>query len=177
VVRRRLPETSGEKKGSIPFYLLFAAFLVIAGCSNSPEGHRAETEQHSVPYSNEELFQAVKRGDEGLVASYIKAGIDVNAKEEDGRTALLIAAEKGDPGMVTLLAENGADVNVSDIDGYTALIYVAYKGDIEIAMLLLKHGANVHARDKDGWTALRFARMQGKTQMAELLKKHGAGKQ
>lgn len=171
-----LKEISGERKRLIPFILLFAFILLFVGCSKSPEDHKAEIEQKGVSCSNEAFFKAVNEGDRELVASFIKAGIDINAKEDDGRTALLIAAEKGDAAVAALLADNGADANARDADGYTALMYAAYKGNLEMAELLLKHGADVHAKDKDGWTALRFALLQGKTQVADVLKKHGSGK-
>jgi ankyrin repeat protein len=177
MLKRVVQRSSGKKRGAISFILLFAAMLFFAGCSKSPEGHKAEIEQKGIPYSNEAFFKAVNGGDRELVASFIKAGIDINAKEEDGRTALLIAAEKGDAAMAALLADSGADVNARDVDGYTALMYAAYKGNLEIAELLLSHKADVHARDKDGWTALRFALLQGKTQVAELLKKQASGKE
>jgi uncharacterized protein len=176
MLKNVLQKSSGKRRGAISFMLLFAAILLFAGCSKSPEDHKMELEQKGIPYSNEAFFKAVNGGNREVVALFIKAGIDINAKEEDGRTALLIAAEKGDVGMAALLADNGADVNARDVDGYTALMYAAYKGNLDLADFLLKHGADVHAKDKDGWTALRFALLQGKTQVAELLKKQASGK-
>jgi len=176
MLKKVLQKSSGKKRGTIPVFLFFAVILLFAGCSKSPEGHKAEIEQRGIPYSNEAFFKAVDEGDRELVASFIKAGIDINAKEEDGRTPLLMAAEKGDAGMAALLADNGADVNARDGDGYTALMYAAYQGNRELAELILRHGADVHAKDKDGWTAQRFALLQGKTEVAELLKKHGPAK-
>jgi len=171
-----LQKSSGKKRGHLPFFLFFVVMLLFAGCSKSPEGHKAEIERRGVNFSNEAFFKAVSEGDRELVGSFIKAGIDVNAKEDDGRTALLIAAENGDSGMAALIAVNGADMNARDVDGYTALMYAAYRGNMELADFLLKHGADVQAKDKDGWTASRFALMQGKTDVAEFLKKHEAGK-
>jgi uncharacterized protein len=175
MLKRVLQKSSGKKRGAISVFLFCAVILLFAGCSKSPEAHKAEIERKGISYSNEAFLKAVNEGDRESVASFIKAGIDINAKEEDGRTALLIAAEKEDAGMIALLADSGADVNARDVDGYSALMYAAYKGNLELADLLLKHGADVHAKDKDGWTALRFALMQGKTDVAELLKKQGAG--
>jgi len=174
--KRIVQKSAGEKRRAISVFLLCAVILLFAGCSKSPETHKAEMERKGIPFSHEAFFKAVNEGDLELVASFIKAGIDINAKEEDGRTSLLIAAEKGDAGMAALLADNGADANARDADGYTALMYAAYKGNLEMAELLLKHGADVHAKDKDGWTALRFALLQGKNQVADVLKKHGSGK-
>jgi ankyrin repeat protein len=176
MLNRVLQKSSGKKRGTLSVFLFFAVFLLFASCSKSPEGHKAEIEQKGVSFSNEAFLKAVNEGDRELVVSFIKAGIDINAKEDDGRTALLIAAENGDAGMAALIADNGADMNACDIDGYTALMYAAYKGNLELADFLLQHGADVQAKDKDGWTALRIALLQGKTDVAELLKKHGSEK-
>jgi ankyrin repeat protein len=170
-----LQKSSGKKTRTISVFLFLAVILFFAGCSKSPEAHKAEIEQKGVPFSNEAFFKAVNEGDRELAGSFINAGIDINAKEEDGRTALLIAAEKGDAEMVALLADSGADVNASDVDGYTALMYAAYKGNLELTDFLLDHGADVHAKDKDGWPALRIALLRGKAEVAELLKKHEGG--
>jgi hypothetical protein len=53
----------------------------------------------------------------------IEAGADVNAKDDEGLTPLMIAAHYSTPEMVTLLIDAGADVNAKDDDGQTPLMY------------------------------------------------------
>ncbi|MDR2170042.1 MAG: ankyrin repeat domain-containing protein, partial [Planctomycetaceae bacterium] len=59
--------------------------------------------------------------DELLVRNLIRAGADVNVKDNNGATPLHDAAERGRPEMLTILLEAGADVNAKDIHGMTPL--------------------------------------------------------
>jgi ankyrin repeat protein len=168
--------TSGTAICCLVLSLFFIIGLSISGCKGREGTSGQETDGKRVIYSDKAFFDAVKSGDRETVAMSIKEGFNVNAKDKDGYTALLIAAEKGDLEMAHLLVEKGADVNAKDKDGYTALMYVAYAGNLEIAKILIKNGADVHVRDKDGWTALMFARVGKKADITELLKKSDGGK-
>jgi ankyrin repeat protein len=53
------------------------------------------------------------------VEAVIRMGIDVNAKNEDGQTAMHMAAFTGADPVVKLLVDNGAEVNVTDNYGET----------------------------------------------------------
>lgn len=78
-------------------------------------------------------------GTDGVSAAreLLDAGADVNARSDDGRTALLIAATLGEDAdawdgltvaainMVKLLLERGADVNAADAAGDTAIHHAA----------------------------------------------------
>nr|MBO6295302.1 ankyrin repeat domain-containing protein [Schwartzia sp. (in: firmicutes)] len=120
----------------------------------------------------------------------IEAGVDVNAKNKYGCTALMLASN---PGAVKVLIDKGADVNAKDNDGRTALMHVfkKYTSSEEenerdfiptseralvsagkIVATLLEHGANVKERDKDGRTALMLAY---DADIAKMLIEKGAG--
>ena len=53
----------------------------------------------------------------------LKAGADVNAKNSQGKTALMCAAQEADVKVVKFLIESGADVTLQDDDGRNALGY------------------------------------------------------
>lgn len=104
-------------------------------------------------------------------------GADVNAKDDDGKTALMVAAYniEGKPEVARVLLEHGADVNAKDSRGKTALIWATdgVHQAPEVVRVLLQHGADVNAKDKDGKTALEYARLFFHEDVANLIIAHG----
>lgn len=63
---------------------------------------------------NEQMYEAVRRGDAAAVTALLDKGADVNAKFRYGATALFKAAERGHAEIVKLLLARGADATVRD---------------------------------------------------------------
>lgn len=63
---------------------------------------------------NDQLYEAVRRGDAAAVTTLLDKGADVNAKFRYGATALFKAAERGNADIVKLLLARGADVTMRD---------------------------------------------------------------
>jgi ankyrin repeat protein len=160
----------GRKNVSFRAAIIVIACAIFVSCMRG-EDYRKIIEKKGMPFTQESFLKEVKAGNRGHAELFIKAGMDINSRDKDGSTALMVASERGDVQMAQLLIQNGADVNAKNIDGYTALMYIAYKGNLEIAELLIKNKADVNARDKDGWTALRYASIQGRHDIIALLKK------
>ncbi|XP_067948576.1 ankyrin repeat domain-containing protein 29-like isoform X2 [Watersipora subatra] len=96
------------------------------------------------------------------IANYLlDHGVNVNAQNEAGATALIKACERGHKKVVQTLLEHGADVNQTDLVGSTALQWVTRMSDqlVDILKLLLSHdGINVNQRShKRARTALHCA--------------------
>ena len=66
-----------------------------------------------------QLLEAAKRGTTEEVRRLLDAGADVNARGDDGVTALHEAAYYGPADVVQLLIDHGADVNARVVKGLT----------------------------------------------------------
>jgi ankyrin repeat protein len=98
-------------------------------------------------------------------------GIDVNALNEAGESALMMTALKGDIAGAQLLLERGAKVNQP---GWSALHYAATGPEPKLVRLLLEHGAAVDAESPNGSTPLMMAAQYGSEDSASLLLERGA---
>ena len=91
---------------------------------------------------NEQLYEAVRKGDAAEVKALLDKGADVNAKFRYGATALFKAAERGHTEIVKLLIERGADVNVKDtFYGSTAMGWALQKGHTPVVVAILAKSA------------------------------------
>jgi len=115
------------------------------------------------------LWDAAWDGRTAVVELLLAAGADVDAKDEDGWTALHDAAWGGHAAVAELLLAAGADVNAQDNDGWIALHDAARNGHSAVVELLLEAGADVNAKNKNGWTALHYAAFYGHSAVVELI--------
>jgi ankyrin repeat protein len=90
---------------------------------------------------NEDLILAANRGNLSEVQRLLAEGAEVNAKKNDGATALMAASEGGRLEVVQALLAKGAEVNAKKRDGATALILASQKGHREVSAMLIKAGA------------------------------------
>lgn len=91
---------------------------------------------------NDQLFEAVRKGDATAVTAVLDRGADVNAKFRYGATALFKAAERGDADVVKVLLDRGADVGVKDsFYGASAMSWALDKGHMNVVRLLLEKDA------------------------------------
>src|SRR6516225_5427257 len=102
-----------------------------------------------------ELATAIRDGDLKAVRARLDAGLDVNARDADGNTPLLLAAVYAGPECVELLLKKGADVNAKNKFEATPLHRAAT--NYEKAKLLIDAGADVKAKTKSGRTVLTLA--------------------
>jgi ankyrin repeat protein len=74
-------------------------------------------------------FAAAERGDISAVSSYLDDGGEVDAMEEDGKTAVFWAAHRGRLEVLKLLVECGADLNHVDSYGSYPLVMAGQTRD------------------------------------------------
>lgn len=103
----------------------------------------------------------------------IDQGINVNARDEVGKTALhWVAMAKQE--VVSALLVAGADVNAKDKWDRTPLHFVGATGSIENIQLLLDAGAGVNAKTANDWTPIHGAAKFGEADNVLVLLDAGA---
>jgi ankyrin repeat protein len=95
---------------------------------------------------NDQMWEAVRKGDMAMATALLDKGADVNAKFRYGTTALFKAAERGHTDIVKLLIARGADVSVKDtFYGATAMTWALQNSHVgAVEALLEKDAASVN---------------------------------
>ncbi len=139
-------------------YLVCVVFLLsLVGCDN-----------------NTPLMDKVMHEEMTEAKDLVDGGVDINARNAYGWTALMHAARVGHEELVNLLLNHGADVNAQADDGWTALMRAAVKDHEAIVKILLRHGARVDLRDEGKATALHWAGRKGHLVIIKALLDAGA---
>ena len=97
-------------------------------------------------------------------------GVEIDAVDYRGRTALLLAASRGQAAVVRALLKRGTLVERRDDKGSTALYHATAYGCLDSVRALLGAGADhACAGEQLGWTALHVAAWKGHTAVLEAL--------
>src|SRR5262249_21757211 len=98
------------------------------------------------------------------VLALIKKGVDVNAPQGDGVTALHWAARRGEADLVAALVAAGANARATtEFGAFTPLHLAAERGSSAVVKALIAAGAPVEAKTSTGATPLMFAAASGDT--------------
>ncbi len=104
-----------------------------------------------------------------LLAQHPKT--NVNASNQHGETALMLAAINNQLELAKVLIERGADVNKP---GWTPLHYAATRGHREMMRLLIENDAYIDSEAENGNTPLMMAAATGSPLSVKLLLEEGA---
>ena len=132
-----------------------------------------------VATAHETLLSAVTNGKADVVKSLLAEGANINERDSDGNTALMIASEgtaylPHNLPMVQILIDARASLEAQDTRGRAALHRAAAEGRTNVVGLLLNSGALVNPRNHDGATPLFYAVQFGKMPVVQLLIAHHA---
>lgn len=120
-----------------------------------------------------ELLDAAAKGDVVAIVRSLKSGVKIDARDEAGRTPLLIATHNNRVAAARALIEAGADVNAKDNIADTPYLYAGAEGRIEILNMTLGFGANLKDTNRYGGTALIPASHHGHPQAVRTLLEAG----
>ena len=116
-----------------------------------------------------EFFKAVVNDNKSRVEELLNFGVDPNAQEQFGVTALIHVSMNGQLEIARLLLEHGAKLDIQSRVGTTALINASRFNHKDIVRLLLEHGADPNIQDNKGNTALIIASNEGHDKIIQML--------
>lgn len=96
----------------------------------------------------------------------------VDARDENGRTALHLAAASGQVEFVNALLEAGANVNLRRTDRATPLMLAATNGHAAVVAILMAHGGKPRAVDSTGAEPIEVASRHGHLSVIKTLIRH-----
>lgn len=120
------------------------------------------------------LANAVMQQDRPTVLALLDSGVDVNASQADGATALHWAAYWDDLELVARLLKAGAAVNAANELGATPLWLASVNASPAVVEALLAAGAHPNAALPSGETPLMTAVRAGHAQVVRMLLEKGA---
>ena len=136
------------------------------------------------------LHKACIAHDSNSTEILLENGIDINAKDSEGFTPLILAindvvlpteldgdekvARGGREDVVELLLKHGANPNLADPAGNTPLHHAAQEDRRVILRLLLENKGDPNYKNSEGATPLHVATQSPSLRAAELLIKNGA---
>ncbi|PGL67097.1 ankyrin repeat domain-containing protein [Bacillus sp. AFS055030] len=145
------------------FAVVTSCILLLNGCASFAKGEDKV---------NEQLFQAVKRGETDFVKKLIENGANINAQNSNGQTPTMIATYHNDFKTAKVLIEAGADVNIRDHMKNNPFLYAGAEGLIDILKLTIKAGADPTITNRYGGTALIPASEHGYVDVVKELLNH-----
>src|SRR5262245_51955569 len=107
------------------------------------------------------LADAAEQRDKAGVRTFLQKGVDVNAAQVDGTTALHWAVYNDDAEMAALLVQAKANVNAVNRYGVPPLALASTSGNAATVKLLLEAGADANAKMKGEETVLMLASRSG----------------
>lgn len=120
------------------------------------------------------VIEAVRSGSTERLRAALRPGVDVNAPQGDGATAMHWAAHRNDLVAVDLLIRAGANVNAANDLGATPLWLASVNGNDALVRRLLDAGAKPNVTIESGETPLMAASRSGDADAVTLLIRAGA---
>ncbi|PQP81542.1 hypothetical protein C0Q44_17640 [Paenibacillus sp. PCH8] len=138
---------------SLIIIILISSMFIVQGCVPEVKND-SNAEEKTMTSADEELFKAVEDSDTERIEQWIQAGANINAQDQSGRTAAMIATYNNDLTSANVLIKAGADVNIQDNMKNNPFLYAGAEGYLDILKLTIEAEADPAITNRYGGTAL-----------------------
>jgi ankyrin repeat protein len=121
---------------------------------------------------SEELFYKELLSDNldvNKIEKYIEKGIDLNKKDEKGKTILFHLVAKRKLDAIKILLKNGININLEDRYGRTVLDEAVQKSDGVMVRFLLENGFDINRKNSTGRTIFQDVALSGDYKIFQIL--------
>lgn len=135
---------------------------------------RAKLADRSLDDGAAALLEAVREGDRERIDVLLRAAVNPDGRDEQGRTPLMLALRANRPDLAKILIAGGADLAAADSRGEAVLAYAVRAGEDAILKALLERGVNPNTRAAGGGRVVAHAAKLGRFAAAKMLLDAGA---
>ncbi|WP_346352911.1 ankyrin repeat domain-containing protein [Azotosporobacter soli] len=135
----------------------------------SQDDAKAEMAKRNLNFTEQDFFKQCISGNAQTVQLYIDAGMNLEAKNAAGGTALMMAVTANKVENAKALINAGADVNAKDFQNATPLFFAVSMANKPLVEELINKGADPEVKTNYGFTAKKMANMTKNEGILELL--------
>lgn len=144
-------------------FLLMVSLLGLTGCEAQDKNNNNKINQ------NDMIVEAVKTNKPEAVKTLLKEGANVESRDAENHTLLLIATHQNAVEMAKILVAAGANVNAQDNIKDSPFLYAGARGHLELVKLYLANGVDFTVFNRYGGSALIPAAEKGHIEVVRLL--------
>lgn len=118
-----------------------------------------QTVQSQNPWKDyKKYMRCINQNDMQRLRELVISGVDINARDAEGKTPLLYALQQGKTNFAYVLLSGGADVHLADYKNNTCLHYAIENSPYDtIIYYLLEKGADFRAVNDQGYSPLHYS--------------------
>lgn len=162
------PTAAAAATVSVPTATAIAATLAPTVMSSTPTTMPTQAPPQTPP-TTDAFIRAAEAGDSAAVTQMLKAGVAINGRDAQGRTAIMAATHANKVEVVRLLIQAGADINIRDNRLDNPFLYAGVEGLLDILQLAIDAKADPKLTNRFGGTALIPAAERGHVEVVKTL--------
>ncbi|OPA73532.1 hypothetical protein BVG16_28300 [Paenibacillus selenitireducens] len=117
----------------------------------------------------QQFLEAAGKGEIDTLKKCLEQGVDINARNKQKRTAILVAAMNDQLDAVEFLVQAGANVDLQDETCFNPFLFGCINGKLELVKMMIKANANVELLTRFGGVGITPASEKGHVEVVREL--------